>query len=84
MLCHNFFMELKELMQAYQARWKAVEKVQLEEHRSASPELRWQQLNAAYGLAKGLGLLKPDPSEKEVHQRWARLKTKVTNQLPKT
>jgi hypothetical protein len=76
-------MELKELMQAYQARWKAVEKIQLEEQRSASPELRWRQLNAAYALAKGLGLLKPDLSEMEVHQRWALLKTKATKQHPK-
>jgi hypothetical protein len=76
-------MDLKELMQAYQARWEAVENIQREERRSASPKLRWRQLNAAYGLAKGLGLLKPDPSEMEVHKRWALLKTKATNQHPK-
>jgi len=33
-------------------------------------------LNAAYALAKGLGLLQPDPSEMEVFQRWAKLKEK--------
>jgi hypothetical protein len=83
MVCYNFYMELKELIEAYQARWKAVKKIQLEEQSSASPELRWRQLNAAYGMAKGLGLLKPDLSEMEVHQRWATLKTQATNQSPK-
>jgi hypothetical protein len=67
-------------MQAYQARWKAIEEFQMEERRSAPLELRWRQLNAAYGLAKGLGLLQPDPTESEVHKRWAYLKEKATNQ----
>jgi hypothetical protein len=76
-------MALKELIQAYQARWKAVEEIQLEERRLASLELRWQQLNAAYGLAKGLGLLQPDLTELEVFKRWALLKEKATSQLQK-
>jgi hypothetical protein len=76
-------MDLKELMQDYQARWKAVEAIQAEERRSASLELRWRQLNAAYGLAKGLGLLQPDPDEMEVFKRWAILKDKATKQHPK-
>jgi hypothetical protein len=46
---------------------------------SESLELRWQQINAAFGLAKGLGLLKPDPSEMEVFERWAKLKEKATD-----
>jgi len=70
-------------MQAYQARWKAVEEVQAEERRSASIELRWMQLNAAYGIAKGLGLLQPDPSEMEVFKRWAKLKEKLTDLPPR-
>jgi hypothetical protein len=76
-------MALKELIQAYQARWKAVEEIQLEERRLASLELRWRQLNAAYGLAKGLGLLQPDLTELEVFKRWALLKEKATSQLQK-
>lgn len=67
-------------MKVYQAGWKAVEEVQMEERRSASLELRWQQLNAAYGLAKGLGLLQPDPDEMEVIKRWAILKEKAIGQ----
>lgn len=69
-------------MQVYQAGWKAVEEVQMEERRSASYELRWQQLNSTYGLAKGLGILKPDPDEMEVFRRWAVLKEKWIRQNP--
>ena len=68
-------------MQAYQARWKAVEEVQMEKRRTASLELRWRQLNAAYGLAKGLGFLRPDPNEREVFIRWAMLKDKAAGQF---
>lgn len=76
-------MALKELLQAYQAGWKAVEEVQRQERRSASLDLRWRQLNAAYGLAKGLGILKSNSTDAEVIQRWAILKDKVTRQNPK-
>jgi hypothetical protein len=67
-------MSHKAAIQAYQQRWKIVEEVQAAEKRSASLELRWRQLNAAYGLAKSLGLIRPDPSEYEVYARWAKLK----------
>jgi hypothetical protein len=73
-------MELKQLMQVYQAGWKAVEEVQREERRSAPLDLRWRQLNAVYGLAKELGILQPDPTEVEVFKRWAILKDKATRQ----
>jgi hypothetical protein len=66
-------MSLKDEMAAYQQRWAEIEARQAQEQRSASLELRWQQLNAAYGMAKALGLLQPDPSEMEVYERWARL-----------
>ncbi len=67
-------MSLKDDIRAYRQRWEAVERIQAEERRSASLELRWMQLNAAYGMAKGLGLLRPDPSEWGVYERWAKLK----------
>jgi len=73
-------MTLSEDLRAYQERWAIVETIQNEERRSASLELRWKQLNAAYGMAKGLGLLQSDESEILVFERWARLKEKVTNQ----
>jgi hypothetical protein len=67
-------MALKQDLQLYQASWQAVEAVQQAERQSASLALRWQQLNAAYCMAKSLGLLQPDPSEIEIHIRWAKLK----------
>jgi hypothetical protein len=72
-------MDLKSQLQAYQARWKAVEEIQAEERRNASYQLRWRQLNAAFGIAKGLGLLSADTSEMEVHLRWAKLKNQRPN-----
>ena len=74
---------LKQDMRSYRERWKAVEEIQAEERRSASLDLRWRQLNAAYGMAKGLGLLQPDPTEVGVFERWAKLREKATNQPPK-
>jgi hypothetical protein len=79
-------MTLKESLKADQARWAEVDEVVKEERRSASIELRWQQLNSAYLMAKGLGLLRPDPSETGVIERWAKLKEKAAshNQPPKS
>ncbi len=76
---YNNSMTLKEDIKAYTQRWAMVEEIKKEEQRSASIQLRWKQLNAAYNLAKGLGLLKPDPSEREIFQRWAKLKGNLTN-----
>jgi hypothetical protein len=59
-------MALKNDMRLYKVRWKEVEKLQLIERQSASIELRWQQLNAAFGMAKGVGLIQSDMSEMEV------------------
>jgi hypothetical protein len=70
-------MTLKDDIKAYQAQWEVVNAIQKEERRTASLELRWRQLNAAYGMAKSLGLLRPDPSEAGVHERWAKLKEKA-------
>jgi hypothetical protein len=61
-------------VKAYQARWAEVEAVVKEERRTASFELRWQQLDTAYAMAKGLGLLRENPSEAGVFERWAKLK----------
>jgi len=46
-------------------------------------ELRWRQMNAACGLAKGLDLMRPDPSEYEVYEIWAKIKDKTLNQPKK-
>ena len=74
---------LKDDLKAYQLRWSQVEKVVQEERRSASFELRWKQLNSAYAMAKGLGMLQSDPSEMKVFQTWAKLKEKAASQNPK-
>ena len=62
-------------MDAFQKRWQAVKEVEALELRNASIELRWQQLNAIYSLALGLGIL-PDSErdEESVRQRWNQLK----------
>jgi hypothetical protein len=66
-------------IKVYKKRWEAVEAFQERERLSTSLELRWRQLNAAYGIAKGLGLLQPDPSEAGVFTRWALLREKAIN-----
>jgi hypothetical protein len=76
-------MTLKDDMKAYQARWAEVEAVIKEERRTASLGLRWKQLNTAFAIAKGLGLLREDPSESGVHEKWAKLKEKAAGQSPK-
>jgi hypothetical protein len=45
-------MTLKDELKAYQSRWAEVETVVAEERRTASLELRWKQLNAAFGLCR--------------------------------
>ncbi len=73
-------MSLQDDIRAYKNRWEVVAKIQIEERRSASLVLRWMQLNAAFGMAKALGLLQPDPSEMGVYERWAKLKEKASEQ----
>jgi hypothetical protein len=62
-------MTFKEEMRAYQARWAQVDAIFEKERRTASLELCWQQLNAAYAMAMGFGWIKEDLSEAGVHER---------------
>lgn len=68
----------KQQLLEYGQRWKAVEKIELEEQRTASIALRWQQLNSILRLARRLNLPLIDKErEKEVEivrQRWMKLK----------
>jgi hypothetical protein len=66
----------RELLIAYRDRWRAVEEVEREEDETASVALRWQQTNAIFRLAMGLGLLpnQQDDHKQEVYRRWAVLK----------
>jgi hypothetical protein len=75
-------MTLKDDLIAYNARWDEIEAVIKEERKAASIELRWRQLNAAFGMAKGLGLVQPDPSEYDVFAKWAKIKEKAASQPP--
>ena len=68
------------MVREYRERWQAVADIEAEEQRSASVELRWQQLNAIIGLAVGLGIPLTNPEdeadEQAVWERWATLKRK--------
>jgi len=64
----------KTQAQQFRLRWRAVEEIRQQEARAATLELRWRQLNALYGLAKGLQL-GPRPSDAtQGYERWAKLK----------
>ncbi len=69
-MCHN------DKVKGFRDRWQEVEAIEIEEQRMASVALRWQQLNAIFRLAVGLGIPLPGPDEQEqsVRQRWAKLK----------
>jgi hypothetical protein len=76
-------MTLKDEIRAYRTRWVEVDAVVAEERRTASIQLRWQQLNAAYAMAIGLGLRQEDTSEAGVFERWVKLKEKAVSLRPK-
>src|SRR4030042_3829333 len=75
-------MTLKDDIKAYRTRWAEVDAVIAEERRTASLELRWQQLNAAYAFFLGIGIHQEDLSEIGVFERWAKLKEQATDQPP--
>ena len=61
---------------SYRSRWEAVKRIELEEQRAATIELRWKQLNGILRLARGLNLRLDitEDSELIVFERWARLR----------
>jgi hypothetical protein len=79
-LCYNDPMVMKSDLSAYRSRWLQAERMIRKERQSASLKLRWMQLNSAYAMAKGLGLLPQDSDEMKVFQIWADLREKATNQ----
>ena len=58
----------------FRQRWQAVQKIQQEEARESTLEQHWWQLNAAFGLGKGLHLVADNSDEMRVYLRWAKLK----------
>ncbi|GIW53800.1 MAG: hypothetical protein KatS3mg082_0204 [Nitrospiraceae bacterium] len=64
----------------YVKRWRLVNKALEEELRRTPIEVKFQQMDAAYRMAVGLGFLPRMKAEKrktehEVRRRWLRLKT---------
>jgi len=65
----------------FRERWQAVATVEAEEQRAAPIALRWQQTNAIFRLAMGLGLLQAEGDDAEieaVRRRWALLRETAT------
>ena len=69
-------------LKSYSSRWEAVEAVENQELQNATLELRWQQLNAAIGIAIGLGIFRPSEIDMRIIRRWAELKEKTASQHP--
>jgi len=67
----------KAQTQQFRHRWQAVEEIQQREARTATLELRWRQLNAAYSLSMSLKLVSDRSDETRGYERWARLKEKA-------
>jgi len=65
-----------QLVKGFRDRWQEIEAIEIEEQPMVSGTLRWQQLNAIFRLAVGLGipLSGPDEEEESVRLRWAKLK----------
>lgn len=67
----------REELEAYRARWRAVNQFQIDELRRASPELKLRQTNLLFRLALDLrrGDTVGDPQVALVRSRWVKLKT---------
>ena len=63
-------------LREYRERYQAVAAIEAEEQRLATIAERWQQLNAVWRLAIGLGLqlAHRHDDEEAVYLRWAKLK----------
>ena len=68
--------------QQFRDKWQVVEEIHQKEALRSTLELRWQKLNSAFGIGKGLQLESSHSDEMRVYQRWAKLK-KDQPKLPK-
>lgn len=66
----------KAELEAYRARWQAVNEFQVDELRKTTFQERWKQLNALIRLARGLGwpLARNEEEIAIVRGRWQKLK----------
>lgn len=66
----------RDMLEAYQSRWQAVNDFEMLERQQTSITLRWRQMNALFAMASALGLVMPhdETSENDVTiGRWNRL-----------
>ena len=68
-------MNKEEIVYHLRGRWKEVDEIQRQELRAMTLEERLRQMNAIWGLGKGLGFsFEADKTELEVFMRWAKLR----------
>lgn len=70
-----------QMAREFRKRWQAVAVAEATEQREASIALRWQQMNAIFRLAMGLGFPLAEENSEEieaVRRRWALLKGTAT------
>lgn len=65
----------KRLVREFRERYEAVAAIEAQEQRTALLEVRWQQLNSIFRLARESGVTQTESVDEDmVYQRWARLK----------
>ncbi len=65
----------KKLLREYRERYRIVAEVELQEQQAATIAERWQQLNALWNLASGLGIHSTTDDDVDiVRHRWVQLK----------
>ena len=64
----------KQLLRDYRERYRVVAEREQQEQMTATITERWQQLNALWSLAVGLGLTPSSEDVDLVRQRWVKLK----------
>ncbi len=66
----------RDMLEAYQSRWQAVNDFETLEQQQTSIALRWRQMNALFAMASALGLVmrQDETPENDVAiRRWNRL-----------
>jgi hypothetical protein len=64
----------KKQLHEYRERYRVVAEVELREQQAATMAERWQQLNALWNLASGLGICNTVDDIDPVRRRWVQLK----------
>ena len=64
-------------VQQFRERWRLAKEGRQKEVLTTGLELRWQQLNSAFGMGKAAKLGSGHSGEMRVYQRWAKLKENI-------